>query len=147
MNIGTTEGTAKAAITIIENIRPRILRYREDVVKLREVLEPVLGFHRDRALICEVGEGEFNDILSRIKASQLEESDVDKFRKLLLGELDDPSLIFPDYWEVWRCPITKFHLYEVRPFAGWLALVSVLHGLRMKTPSTWLPLRYTAASA
>ena len=118
MNIGTTEGTAKAAITIIENIRPRILRYREDVVKLREVLEPVLGFHRDRALICEVGEGEFNDILSRIKASQLEESDVDKFRKLLLGELDDPSLIFPDYWEVWRCPITKFHLYEVRPFAG-----------------------------
>ena len=59
MNLVTTERTAKAVIAILENIRPQILRYKENVVKLREVLEPILGFRWNRTLICAVGAEKF----------------------------------------------------------------------------------------
>ena len=96
MNLVTTERAAKEAIAFLENVRPKILRYRENAIILREVMGPILGFHWNPPLICAVGAGKFNDISSRIKSSQLDETEVDKFRKLSLGAFNDPPLIFPD---------------------------------------------------
>ena len=45
-----------------------------------------------------------------------------------------PSLIFPDFGVVWRCCITKFHLYEIPPLYGWAELVTALREARIRTP-------------
>ena len=46
----------------------------------------------------------------------------------------DPSLIFPDFGEMWRCCITKFHLFGSRPFAEWLKIVTALNQAHISTP-------------
>lgn len=54
-----------------------------------------------------------------------------------------PSLIFPDFWEVWRCCITKFHLFEIRPFSGWLVVVISLIHAHISTPSELAALSFS----
>ena len=57
--------------------------------------------------------------------------------------LYDPSLNFPDYWEVCRCCITKFHLFEIRPFAAWLKIAISLCQAHISTPSDLATLTFS----
>ena len=67
-------------------------------------------------------------------------------RKFSLGAFFDPSLIFPDFWEVGRCYIDKFHLYEVRPFSGWLKLISAFQEAQIKTQTDLADLSFAEST-
>ena len=116
-------------------MRHELLEYRANIRKLRETIEPLLGFQWNRSLLCAVGAGKFNDLLSIVKSSGLLLEEIDKLRKLFLGAFSDPSLISPDFWEIWRCCIAKFHIFEIRPFAQWLKIATALNKVHIGAPS------------
>ena len=95
INSVATKNTAEAASIVLAKMRPGLLEYRRNVRRLREVIEPIMGFHWNRSLICAVWADKFNDLVSIIKSSELPLEDIDKPRKLVLGAFFDPSLIFP----------------------------------------------------
>ena len=57
--------------------------------------------------------------------------------------LFNPSLIFPGFGEVWRCCISKCHLFEITPFAGWLEIANAIHQARIITPADLAPLSFS----
>ena len=71
MNTVTTKNTAEATLIVLAKMRPGLLEYRGNVKRLREVIEPIMGFHWDRSIICAVGADKFNDLMSIIKSSDL----------------------------------------------------------------------------
>ena len=60
-----------AVLIVLDPIRHQLLEHRRHVGRLREVLEPLMGFRWDRSLICAAWADKFNDLLSIIKSSVL----------------------------------------------------------------------------
>ena len=84
MNTVATKNTDWAAIIVLAKMRPVLLEHRRNVKRLMQTVEPILGFHWNRSLICDVGADKFNDLLSIAKSSGLHLEEIDKLRKLLL---------------------------------------------------------------
>ena len=69
MNTSRTKNAAEAAIIFLAKMRHGLLEHRRNVEILRETIEPILGLHWNRSLICAVGADKFNDLLSIAKSS------------------------------------------------------------------------------
>lgn len=95
------------------------------------------------SLICAVEADKFNDLLLIDKSSGLPLDEIDKLRKLFLWAFFDPSLIVPDLWEFWRRCITKFRIFDIGPFAGWLGIANALHKAHVITPNDLAPLIFS----
>ena len=143
MNTVATKNTDEAALISLAEMRHELLEYRRNVKRLRDVIEPILGFRWNMSLICAVGADKFNDLLSIVKSPDFPLVEIDKLRKIFLCAFFDPSLIFIDHWEVWRCCITKFHLCEIRPFAGWLKIANALSLAHILAPSDLAALSFS----
>ena len=141
------KNTAEAATIVLVKMRHGLLEYRRNIKRLRETIGPLLGFRWDRSLLCAVGAEKFNDSLSIVKSSDLPLEEIDKLRKLFLGAFSDPSLIFPDFGEIWRCRIAKFHLFEIWPFAQWLKVATALNKAHIEAPSDLASLIFAECAA
>ena len=64
MHTFATKNTSEADFIVLSKMRPDRLEYRRNVKKLREVIEPLMGFRWDRSLIVASGADKFNDLLS-----------------------------------------------------------------------------------
>ena len=138
---------AKAAVIVFKTIRPQILENMANLAKLREIIEPANGFERSRAIIIQVGSKPINDFMSCIKCSALPEGGVGKLRRLSKETFWNPEIIFPESWEIWRAMITKYHLCEILPFAGWVEITHHLSKSQIFTPLDLAQVHHSEALA
>ena len=134
---------AKASLIVFKAIRPQILENRANIKKLREIIEPVNGFEWSRSLIDKVGSKPINDFMSCVKSSSLPQKEIEILRKLFKETFWNPGIIFPESWEIWRALITKYRLYEILPFSGWVDITHILRSLQITTPIELTELKFT----
>ena len=130
----SSNAEAQAALIVLGAIRPKILENRENPKALESIIEPVLGFHWTKELIVKVGSKPINDFLDCIKSTKLERPKVNILRKTFHSAFYDQTEIFPSKWEIWKDLITRYHLFEIVPFASWAKLLFRVESLRINTP-------------
>ena len=72
---------------------------------------------------------------------------IGRLRRVLITTCFDESLIFPPGWEVWRGLITRFHLWEIIPFAAWTKIVTAPSTRHIRSPIELTTLTFTEAFA
>ena len=130
----SSKAEAEAAKIVFQAIRPQILANRDKPKEVERIIEPILGFRWTKELILKVGSHPINDILDCIKATNLERSKVNVYRKIFHSAYFDQSEVFPVKWEIWRDLVTRYHLFEVIPFASWAKLLFKIESLKIDNP-------------
>ena len=127
------ERVASADILFMR-VRPQSIQFRRNLKRPREALVPIKGTQWPRSVIAQLGSGHINDLMAILKDSALPLEDVAFWRRLFQGAFFDSSLLFPDFWEVWRVLITRYRLYELVAFAQWVIIVGIPNDSAIKTP-------------
>ena len=130
----SSRAEAEAAKIVFKAIRPEILDNRHKPKEIERIAEPILGSRWSKELILKVGSKPINDILDCIKATDLDRSKVGVFRKISHTAFFGQSEVFPVKWEIWRDLITRYHLFEVIPFASWAKLLFKVESLKIDNP-------------
>ena len=130
----SSNAQAQAALIVFEVIRPKILENREKPKELEKIIEPIFGFHWTKELIIKVGSKPINDFLNCIKSTTMVRPRQNTLRKIFNSAYYDQTEIFPAKWEIWKDLITRYHLFEIVPFASWAKLLFRVESLRINTP-------------
>ena len=123
-----------AADILLRWVRPQLIKFRHNLGRLQYSLEPLKGLQWSRSVIIQLGPNRINDLMSIIKDSVLPEKEINYWRRFFFETFFDPSIIFPEFWEVWRGLITQYHLYEVVAFTQWVIIVGLLNDSSIRTP-------------
>ena len=106
MDIAEPQNTAKAALIVFQNLRPKLLQYSSNPAKLSEITEPIFGFEWNKRTISALGSGPINDLMKITKDSKAPKHLFARLRRILVTTYFDDSLIFPPGWRIWRGLIT-----------------------------------------
>ena len=86
-----------AADILFMRVRPRKIKFRRDLKRLREALGPLKGIQWPRSVIAQLGSGRINDLMEILKDSALHQEDIAVWRRLFQETFFRPSLLFPDF--------------------------------------------------
>ena len=134
MSVQEISERVAAADILLRWVRPQIIKFRHDLKRLQYSLEPLKGLQWSRPVITRLGSNRINDLMSIFKDSALPEKGINYWRRFFYETFFDPSVVFPDFWEVWRGLIAKYHLYEVVSFTQWVIIVGILNDSSIRTP-------------
>ena len=147
MDIAEPQNAAKAALIVFQNLRPQLLQFSSNPATLTELAAPIFGFERNKRTISALGAGPINDLMKIMKNSKAPKPLIGRLRRVLIPTYFDESLVFRPGWEVWRGLITRFHLWEIIPFAAWDKIVTALSTRHIHSPIELTTITFTEASA
>ena len=139
--------TATEAPIAFKAIRPQLLQRSSKHGKIKEIAEPLRGSGCDKRLIVALGAEYINDTMTIIKRSKEDAETITSLRRMSKEAFFDASAIYPPPWESWRRMLTKFQLYEITSFAGWLKIVHHLRPIHILHPVDLAALSFREASA
>ena len=102
MDISEPQDTAKAALIVFQNLRPKLLQYSSNPAKLSEIVEPISGFEWNKRSICALGTGPIDDLMKNSKAPK---PLTERLRRTLITTYFDEPLISPH--RVWHMARTR----------------------------------------